>query len=85
MYVIVVVSSALMPTIWAWCVWQASMNFSTGWSTPMFRVTDGLRTVEWWDTYQGRLLHSEKLSAAGGRLVLTVPPLDRDIACKVKG
>jgi hypothetical protein len=48
-------------------------------------VPDGTRTVEWWDTYEGRRIGSVQVTAAGGQLVLPVSPLDRDIACKIKG
>jgi len=39
--------------------------------------------VEWWDTYEGRIIKKESISARGGSLTLMVPPFGRDIACKI--
>lgn len=39
--------------------------------------------VEWWHTYQGRIIKKESVSFDGGSLHLTVPPFSRDIACKI--
>jgi hypothetical protein len=46
----------------------------------------GIYSVLWYDTWTGKILKTEKISAAGGKLVLTVPALERpcqDIAFKI--
>ena len=47
----------------------------------------GLQTrkyrVQWWNTYEGRLVKEQDASPAGQGLLLSVPSFTRDIACKV--
>lgn len=45
---------------------------------------DGPWTVEWWDTYSGAMTGTQDAEAAGGRIVLAVPPFERDVACKIR-
>lgn len=40
--------------------------------------------VEWWDTFEGKIISSRKSSARNGRLNITIPEFSKDIACKVK-
>jgi hypothetical protein len=46
-------------------------------------LTPGSYTVLWWDTQEGRSVSSQTVATDGGRLVLTAPPLTRDLACKI--
>ncbi len=41
-------------------------------------------TAEFWDTYQGKVFTSQKLSTDKGRLKLELPEAQKDIACKLK-
>jgi len=49
---------------------------------------EGLRPgkyrVEWWHTYEGKVIASEQLALGGGPLDIAVPPFSRDIACKIR-
>jgi hypothetical protein len=40
--------------------------------------------VEWWNTYEGKIIRSERVSLANGALRVSVPPFSRDIACKIR-
>ena len=40
--------------------------------------------LEWWDTYEGKILRTEKISFAKGPLHISVPSFSRDIACKIR-
>ena len=40
--------------------------------------------LEWWDTYEGKILRTEKVSFAKGPLHISVPSFNRDIACKIR-
>lgn len=44
---------------------------------------DGAYEVEWWETWQGKLLRRERVSAAGGKLTLFPGPVATDIAAKI--
>lgn len=39
--------------------------------------------VEWWHTYEGRIIKQESVSLGGSSLHLTVPPFSHDIGCKI--
>ncbi|MCX5637269.1 MAG: hypothetical protein NTX52_06205, partial [Planctomycetota bacterium] len=47
----------------------------------------GLQTgrycVEWWHTYEGKVIQKEQVSFTQGPLRISVPPFSRDIACKI--
>ena len=52
----------------------------------VFELTDlpqGPVTVQWWDTYEGKVFKTETLQTVGGKLSVMPPPFDRDIACKI--
>ena len=40
--------------------------------------------IEWWDTYEGKIIRNEKASFAEGSLHVSVPTFSRDIACKIR-
>jgi hypothetical protein len=40
--------------------------------------------VEWWHTYEGKIIEKEQVSFMGGALRVLVPPFSRDIACKIR-
>ena len=44
----------------------------------------GRYTVEWWDTYQGKITTSIIMNATNGALVLDVPLFRTDVAVKIK-
>ena len=50
-------------------------------------VIDGLEPgayqVQWWDTWNGKILIQEKVGTATPKLELKVPSFSRDIACKI--
>jgi hypothetical protein len=46
-------------------------------------LAGGEYTVEWWDTYTGAPVCTQKVNAEAGRLILTTPEIPRDAACKV--
>ena len=39
--------------------------------------------VEWWHTYDGRIVKEDRVSFREGPLSIMVPPFSRDIACKI--
>ncbi len=47
-------------------------------------VQDGDYTVEWWDTYTGKIFKEEPITAKGGELTILSPPFDKDVACKIR-
>ncbi len=66
-------------------------NFNQGeplGTIPPTRVTlagipDGNCEVQWWDTYTGRVTHRDDALTQGGQVILSVPELTKDIACRV--
>jgi hypothetical protein len=42
----------------------------------------GTWTVSWWDTWAGRELRADTVTAAGGALTLSAPTFTRDVACR---
>jgi len=48
------------------------------------RLKDGDYTVEWWDTYKGEVTRTEKAAARGESLILELPSVNTDGACKIK-
>jgi len=48
---------------------------------------EGLRPgkyrIEWWHTYEGKVIGNEQIALGGGPLRIAVPPFSRDIACKI--
>jgi hypothetical protein len=46
-------------------------------------LRDGQYQLEWWDTYAGRVIRSEQVLCTDGRLNVSVPPFNCDIACKI--
>ena len=43
----------------------------------------GPYNVEWWHTFEGKTIRTQRVSLAKGPLRISVPPLARDIACKI--
>ncbi|MGQ9515549.1 MAG: cellulase family glycosylhydrolase [Thermoproteota archaeon] len=43
---------------------------------------DGEYVIEWWDTYDGKILKNEEAVASGGKIRLNVHDLEKDIAFK---
>lgn len=48
-------------------------------------LKQGEYRVEWWDTYSGTIAAAETVAAGAGRIEIDVPPLRRDVACKIIG
>lgn len=44
---------------------------------------DGRWRAEWWDTWSGEVITEETIEAAGGRVVLSPPPLRTDVALRM--
>lgn len=44
----------------------------------------GSYRVEWWHTHQGKIIKEDRISFRTGSLRISVPPFNRDIACKIK-
>jgi hypothetical protein len=40
--------------------------------------------VEWWHTYEGKVIQKEQVSFTQGPLRVSIPPFSRDIACKIR-
>ena len=40
--------------------------------------------IEWWDTYEGKIIRTEQISCTDGRIQIPVPSFNRDIACKIQ-
>jgi hypothetical protein len=57
-------------------------------TAPAAAVLRGLRPgvyrVEWWDTYAGKTTATETATCAAGALTLSVPPVQRDVACRAR-
>jgi len=47
-------------------------------------LTDGPAELEWWSPMSGEKLRVEESNIRDGRLVLSIPELARDLACKVR-
>lgn len=47
-------------------------------------LRDGPYAIEWWDTSKGEVTRREERLCLAGRLFLGLPPVDSDLACKVK-
>jgi hypothetical protein len=40
--------------------------------------------LEWWDTYEGKIIQTETVSCVGDLFQISVPSFSRDIACKIQ-
>lgn len=47
-------------------------------------LPDGKCRVEWWTTWKSRLERAEQAEVKSGKLVLTIPPLETDVAVKLR-
>lgn len=47
-------------------------------------LDDGRYQLQWWETWKGQVRRTEEVHVRGGRLVLTLPSLDSDVAVKIK-
>ncbi len=62
---------------------KAAPAETSGESVVLEGLEPGTYKIEWWHTYEGKVLKKETVAVAGGRLMLSVPSFSRDIACKV--
>ena len=46
-------------------------------------IPPGQCRVEWWDTYAGKVSKTDTLTAGEDNLSLDLPPVEKDIACKI--
>ena len=46
-------------------------------------LTPGIYEVVWWNTWKGKVIYKEKVSNKGNGLILNIPPITKDIACKI--
>jgi len=47
-------------------------------------IADGAYKVEWWDTFEGKVVKRDKGAAKNGSLQLKIPEFTKDIACKIR-
>ena len=47
-------------------------------------LSPGSYSIEWWHTYQGNPIRTDRISFTKPPLRITAPPFTRDIACKIK-
>jgi hypothetical protein len=47
-------------------------------------LVPGVYQVQWWHTYEGKIVKQENISLSEEVLRLSVPAFSRDIACKIK-
>jgi len=47
-------------------------------------LPDGWFEVEWWETWKGERVRTERLEVRDGRLALTIPSLKTDTALKIR-
>jgi hypothetical protein len=40
--------------------------------------------IQWWHTYEGKLIREEGVLSTNGALRISVPPVSRDVACKIR-
>ncbi len=46
-------------------------------------LSPGVYQVQWWDTYEVKMLKQQEISLSGELLKIAMPDFSRDIACKV--
>jgi len=56
----------------------------TGATLAVNGLRDGTYTVQWWDTWKGKAQEQDTVRSHDGTLRLEVPPVTRDVACKVR-
>ncbi len=59
-------------------------NAVRGMATRIDGLRDGCYVAEWWDTWRGRWSGKEQGESRAGVLVLPIPEVTRDIACRVQ-
>lgn len=55
-----------------------------GVSFGLLGIADGKYALQWWDTWNGEVIHETNSFAAGGKLLIEVPGFKRDIALKIR-
>jgi hypothetical protein len=70
-------------TWWNQVVGKSTPSEVRGATLEVRGLKPGPYRVIWWDTYEGKPLREQSVTAAGGRLQLEVPGFPRDIACKI--
>jgi hypothetical protein len=48
------------------------------------KLSDGKWTVEWWDTYQGKVERTSTILVSNGSAELALPPILKDVAAKLR-
>ncbi|MBI4978919.1 MAG: cellulase family glycosylhydrolase [Spirochaetes bacterium] len=62
---------------------KAALSTVSGASFSLAGLRDGDYRIEWWDTYKGVPVSTEKAQVKRGALNAAIPVVDKDIACKV--
>jgi hypothetical protein len=44
----------------------------------------GEHSIEWWDTFSGKIIKTDTAIASDGIIKVMIPPFSKDIACKIK-
>ena len=50
---------------------------------PTHRLPDGHYSLQWWETWKGRILSEEEADVTDGHLTIQCPPLRTDVAIKL--
>jgi len=67
-----------------WTNWnKPTPTAITGAQLTLRGLTAGPRRVEWWDTWTGKLLRTAEVEPRDGAVTLDLPPVVRDVACRI--
>jgi hypothetical protein len=69
---------------WPQGAMEANPSSANGVKATLTGVSDGVWSVEWWDTLAGKRLSTDEATASGGSLQLTPPAFQVDIAAHIK-
>jgi len=47
-------------------------------------LPDGAYRLEWWETWKGSVSRTEEAAVVGGKLTLSMPALETDVAVKIR-
>jgi len=62
---------------------KAVPNEIKGAALEIENLSPGVYQIQWWDTYDGKMLKQQEISLSGKSLEIAMPDFSRDIACKV--
>ncbi len=56
----------------------------SGASFTVYDVDNGSYTIEWWDTFTGKIISRNTLTARNNTINILIPDFSKDLACKIK-